>query len=167
MPLNSRCSRKWLTPLSSRRLVAGADADPDTGGDRQRARHAFGGHSEAGVELSDPKVGQRNRARSAMATRATVAGAAAVVATRAAVTSVGSTIRGAAAGFAAGAEVAELAGELGVERVVEADGNRTVTGGDRLGSATGGRGAAAADEAERRGRRHRWGTGSTKRRGSG
>ena len=32
--------------------------------------------------------------------------------------------RGAAAGFATGAEVAELAGELGVERIVEADGNR-------------------------------------------
>ena len=43
------------------------------------------------------------------------------IAARAAITSVGSTIGSTATGFAAGAEIAELTGEFGVERVVEAD----------------------------------------------
>ena len=32
VPLNSRCSRKWVAPASERRLVAGADAGPQTRG---------------------------------------------------------------------------------------------------------------------------------------
>ena len=35
-------------------LVTRADTDPDPGGHRQRARHAFGGHGEARIELCDP-----------------------------------------------------------------------------------------------------------------
>ncbi len=42
-----------------RRLVSRPHAHPDTGGHRQRARHVFGGHGEAGFELTDPKVGHR------------------------------------------------------------------------------------------------------------
>src|SRR5438045_6108276 len=63
-----------------------------------------------------------------MPPRATVA-AAAVFATRATIAAV---TRGATAGGTAGAEVAELAGQLGVERVVEADGYRSVTCSSRL-----------------------------------
>jgi hypothetical protein len=61
--------------------------------------------------------------------RAAAASATAIIAARAAITSVGSTISSTAAGFAAGTEIAELTGEFGVERVVEADGNRTITDG--------------------------------------
>ena len=75
-----------------------------------------------------------------MATRATIASAATVVTTRATITSIGSAIGGTATGFAAGAEIAELAGEFGIERIVEADGDRTVTGGHGLGRTTGGSG---------------------------
>ena len=64
-----------------------------------------------------------------MATRAAVAGTAAVVTTWAAIATIATAVCSTTAGFAAGAEVAELAGELCVERIVEADGNRTVAGG--------------------------------------
>ena len=91
-------------------LVTRAHADPDTGGHRQRARHAFGGHREAGVKLCDPEVGHE----SAMTTSA------------AAVATIAST--GVAAGFATGTEVAQLAGELGVERIVKRHGDGAIHG---------------------------------------
>jgi len=67
-----------------------------------------------------------------MATGATIAGTTAVIATRATITSVGSTISNSTTGFAAGAKIAELPGEFGIERIIEADGKRTVTRGNRL-----------------------------------
>ena len=79
-----------------------------------------------------------------MATRATIAGATPVIATRSTVTSIGSTIRRTSTGFTAGAEIAEFTGKLGIERIVEADGNRTVTSRDRLSSANGGRGSCGS-----------------------
>ena len=73
-----------------------------------------------------------------MTPRTTIAGAAAIIATRATI-AFATTISGTATGLATWAEVAKLAGEFGVERIVEADGNRTVTSRDRLSSANGGR----------------------------
>ena len=60
-----------------------------------------------------------------MASRATAASST-IIATRATIT-VSTPIGRATTGFAAGAEVAELAGEFGIERIVEADGDGTVT----------------------------------------
>lgn len=67
-----------------------------------------------------------------MATRAAVAGTAAIVAARAAIATVAAAICCAATGFATGAEIAELAGQLGIECVVEAHRDRTITGRDRV-----------------------------------
>ena len=61
-----------------------------------------------------------------MTPRTTVAGAAAIVATRATI-AFATTISGTATGLATWAEVAKLAGEFGVERIVEADCNRTIS----------------------------------------
>jgi hypothetical protein len=58
-----------------------------------------------------------------MPARATVASTAAIVAAWAAI---GTTVGCAAACFATGAEVAEVAGELCVEGIVEADRNGTI-----------------------------------------
>ena len=66
-----------------------------------------------------------------MTTRTTVAGTAAIIATRTTI-AVATTISSTASGLATRAEIAELSGEFGVERIVEADCNRTITGGYRL-----------------------------------
>jgi hypothetical protein len=76
-----------------------------------------------------------------MTPRATVAGTATIVATRATI-ALATTISGTAAGLATWAEVAELAGEFGIERIVEADCDRTVAGGYGLCRACGRRGGA-------------------------
>ena len=123
VPLNSRCSRKWLTPLTLLRLVARADADPDAGGHRQRPRDAFGGHRQAGVQLCDPQIthglqsrlepsgcAQRWRRRPPRSPP------------RPPRSLPFATCGGPASGLATRAEIAELAGELGVERVVERHG---------------------------------------------
>ena len=70
-----------------------------------------------------------------MAARATATGTA-IVAARATL-AVTTAIGGTATGFATGAEVAELAGQFRVERIVEADGQRSITGGCRLGRGRG------------------------------
>jgi len=62
-----------------------------------------------------------------MTPRTTIAGTAAIIATRATI-AFATTISGTATGLATRAEVAELAGEFGVERIVEADCNRTIAG---------------------------------------
>ena len=71
-----------------------------------------------------------------MTPRTTVAGTAAIIATRATI-AFATTISGTATGLATGAEVAELAGQFGVERVVEADGKRTIAGRRGLSSTCG------------------------------
>ncbi len=45
--LEQQMFQEVADPAEVVRLVARADTDPDTGGHRQRARHAFGGHREA------------------------------------------------------------------------------------------------------------------------
>ena len=168
VPLNSRCSRKWLTPLSSAGSSREPDADPDPGRHRKRARHEFGGDGEAGVELSDSKVGHRTRSGWAQrcrrgprlrAPRSSRRGPRSAA--------VAAAIGSATTGFAAGAEVAELAGELGVERVVEADGHGTIS---RRGRPPRRTTRTSADDAACRasaGRSRRSGRGSTTGRGSG
>ena len=63
-----------------------------------------------------------------MTPRTTIAGAATIVATRAAIGTVAATIRSAAARFSARTEIPELTSQFGVERVVEADSKRTIAG---------------------------------------
>ena len=67
-----------------------------------------------------------------MTPRTTVAGTTAIIATRAAISAIATTIGSTATGLATGAEVAELAGQFGIERVVEADSKRTIAGSDGL-----------------------------------
>ena len=73
-----------------------------------------------------------------MTPRTTVASTAAIIATRTTI-AVAATISGTASGLATRAEIAELAGEFGIERIVEADGNRTIAGCDGLCRARGSR----------------------------
>jgi hypothetical protein len=73
-----------------------------------------------------------------MTPRTTVAGTAAIIATRATI-AFATTISGAATSLATRAEIAELAGKFGIERIVEADCNRTIAGGYGLCRACGGR----------------------------
>jgi hypothetical protein len=62
-----------------------------------------------------------------MTPRTTIAGTAAIIATRATI-AFATTISSTATGLATWAEVAKLAGEFGVERIIEADCNRTIAG---------------------------------------
>ena len=66
-----------------------------------------------------------------MTPRTTIAGTAAIVATRATI-AIATTIGSTATGLATRTEIAELAGEFGIERIIEADRDRTIAGGYRL-----------------------------------
>ena len=68
----------------------------------------------------------------------TIAGTAAIIATRTTIAFT-ATISSTATGLATRAEVAELAGEFGIECIVEADCNRTITGSYGLSRACGSR----------------------------
>ena len=166
VPLNSRCSRKWLTPLSS----AGSSREPTPTQTPAATDSAPGTRSVATVrpesswvirrsvnELSCDQRWRRGRHGCGHRRDRRDAGRDRVAA----------TIGGAAAGLAAGTEVAELAGQLGIERIVEADSDRTVTGRCRLCRAGGGGAGASARPEPTRSRRHRWRTGSTTAPGSG
>ena len=68
VPLNSRCSRKWLVPASAGRLVARPDRHPDADADAAHAGHRLGDDPQA---RRAARCGDGRRRRSASSRRVT------------------------------------------------------------------------------------------------